>query len=544
MARFVARTGVESWSMATSSKPDQRKRRVRGKIETLPSGSLRVKIYAGIDPVTKKEFHLTEVVPAGRGAAKEAEKVRTKLLNQLDEQRAPKTRATVNQLLDRYFAHLKEKKRAKKTLTSYESLATNHIRPLLGETQLTRIYGEGLDSFYGQLRTCSAHCGGREYIEHRKNGEHECTDKCRPHKCKGLGDGTLGKIRAILSGAGKCAVRWEWLGVNRFTLADPIPAVPSNPKPPTAEQAASIVTEAWRDTDWGLLVWLAFVTGARRGELCALAWDRLDFGTGVLTLRSSIAQEGKTTWEKDTKTHQQRRIALDEQTLSLLRWYSAHCAERAGLKEMPADGRIFSLMPDGSTWLKPDSVSQRYDRMCGRIGLKTTIHKIRHYSATELITAGVDVRTVAGRLGHGGGGTTTLRVYSAWVAETDQRAAGTLSARLPDLPVAISEAGKLAPVTPAVVAPEDESPYKRIAQDLRGAIVSGVLAPGRLLPTVADLASRYSVSFGTAQRAIAQLRAAGLVIVSRGKRAVVADPSATANAAPAKVVGLHTARRK
>jgi hypothetical protein len=109
---------------------------------------------------------------------------------------------------------------------------------------------KGWTRFTGKLRTCSAHCGGRQYIEHRKSGEHECTDKCRPHKCKGLGDGTLGKIRAILSGAGKCAVRWEWLGTNRFTLADPIPAVPSNPKPPAAEQAASIVTEAWRDTDW------------------------------------------------------------------------------------------------------------------------------------------------------------------------------------------------------------------------------------------------------------------------------------------------------
>ncbi len=28
---------------------------------------------------------------------------------------------------------------------------------------------------------------------------------------------------------------------------------------------------------------------------------------------------------------------------------------------------------------------------------------LRHYSATELIAAGVDVRTFAGRLGHGGG---------------------------------------------------------------------------------------------------------------------------------------------
>jgi site-specific recombinase XerD len=45
--------------------------------------------------------------------------------------------------------------------------------------------------------------------------------------------------------------------------------------------------------------------------------------------------------------------------------------------------------------------------MCTRIGWDMHIHQLRHYSATELIAAGVDVRTFAGRLGHGGGGTTT-----------------------------------------------------------------------------------------------------------------------------------------
>jgi hypothetical protein len=63
------------------------------------------------------------------------------------------------------------------------------------------------------------------------------------------------------------------------------------------------------------------------------------------------------------------------------------------------------------------------------------------------------------------------------------------------------------------------------------------------LPSI-DLAARYSVSFGTAQRAIAQLRAAGLVSVSRGKRAVVVDPAAEVDAEPAKVVGLNTRRAK
>src|SRR3954469_18759495 len=68
------------------------RRRTRGEIETLPSGSLRVNAYAGIDPLTKKKHHLTETVPAGPSAVRDAEKVRTRWLAQVDERRNPRTR--------------------------------------------------------------------------------------------------------------------------------------------------------------------------------------------------------------------------------------------------------------------------------------------------------------------------------------------------------------------------------------------------------------------------------------------------------------------
>lgn len=93
--------------------------------------------------------------------------------------------------------------------------------------------------------------------------------------------------------------------------------------------------------------------------------------------------------------------------------------------------------------------------MARRAGVRTTIHKLRHDSATELITAGVDVRTVAGRLGHGGGGTTTLRVYAAWVSEADQRAARSLAARLPGRP------GGSSPAQPSRLAASDRDDVHR-----------------------------------------------------------------------------------
>jgi len=45
--------------------------RSKGRIETLPSGSLRGTLYAGTDPITKNRMYLRETVPAGPNAEAE-----------------------------------------------------------------------------------------------------------------------------------------------------------------------------------------------------------------------------------------------------------------------------------------------------------------------------------------------------------------------------------------------------------------------------------------------------------------------------------------
>src|SRR5690349_17492389 len=112
------------------------RKRSRGEIETLPSGSLRVRVYAGIDPLSKKKHYLVETVPTGPTAAKQAEKVRTRLLNQVDERRNPRTNATVNQLMDRYLDVLNI---AVTTKSSYRRTVNKHIRPVLGKLSLSRL---------------------------------------------------------------------------------------------------------------------------------------------------------------------------------------------------------------------------------------------------------------------------------------------------------------------------------------------------------------------------------------------------------------------
>ena len=71
-----------------------------------------------------------------------------------------------------------------------------------------------------------------------------------------------------------------------------------------------------------------------------------------------------------------------------------------------------------------------------------------------------------------------------------------------------------------------EPSYRLIAADLRSRIESGELAPGDLLPSEAELTSRYGVSRGTTRQALLELQAAGLIDAVQGKgRFVKARPS-------------------
>jgi LacI family transcriptional regulator, xylobiose transport system transcriptional regulator len=71
--------------------PTKGDRRARGEIERLPSGSLRVRVYAGVDPLTRRRRYLMETVPAGPTAARDAEAVRTRLVRAVDAHRAGHT---------------------------------------------------------------------------------------------------------------------------------------------------------------------------------------------------------------------------------------------------------------------------------------------------------------------------------------------------------------------------------------------------------------------------------------------------------------------
>jgi integrase len=491
-----------------------RQGRQRGTIDELPSGAFRVRVYAGIDPVTKRRHDLVEVIPAGPKALKQAEAARARLASQVAERRNPRTSATIDQLLERYLAQFDG---SPNTQTLYEGYVRNHISLFLGRLKVGDLDADILDSFYAELRRCRTHCAGKRTIQHRTKRPHDCDDRCGPHTCRPLGASTVRHMHFILSGAYRKAVRWRWVAVSPIPQAEPPAAPKPNPQPPTPAEAARILNEAWRDPDWGALIWTAMTTGARRGELAALRFDDLDLTAGRETvwLRRAIRknEQGRLV-EADLKTHQQRRIALDPETVAVLTEHLDRWRDRLALfdRELVGSLYLFSITPDGAMFARPDGITQRYERMADRLGIDTTFHKLRHYTATELIAAGVDVRTVAGRLGHGGGGTTTLRTYSAWVSEADQRAAKGLGSGMPSRPTELAHASKQQQSDPQHL-------YERVAADIRRQVLVGKIKPGAELPPEQGLVTAYDVSVSTVRRAKVLLREWGL-LGARGREII------------------------
>jgi integrase len=134
-------------------------------------------------------------------------------------------------------------------------------------------------------------------------------------------------------------------------MAEPPSFERPEPDPPSAEEVAAVLNEAWGDARWGLFLWLTIVSGCRRGETCALRWTDLDLARGVMTIERSYSETAERRREKSTKSGQKRRLAIDPYTVELLTAYRAECeSDCAKLGEtLPRTAFVFSLDPDGST---------------------------------------------------------------------------------------------------------------------------------------------------------------------------------------------------
>jgi integrase len=488
-----------------------------GHVEQLPSGAYRAVVYAGTDPLTRRQQYLK----SGRVRTEEQARIELgKLLGKAADGRRPESAVTVAELMDEYAAIAEWDVSTRQT---NEGFIRRTIKPALGHLRVRAVRGPVLDKLYSRLRRCGdLACTGSPFVEHRSmpalavdpadprpawqqvkaalaaaiqsgvlapgdergsitevsalqqigtsvyrralealaadgliitrhgrtstvNGEpepqpprrrrlaagHDCARAgCRPHQCTPMQPNTIRGIHAILSGAFAAAQRWDWVERNPAESARP-PTYTRRPVPATSpEDVAKVIAEARADrAALGLYLWLVAVTGVRRGELCALQIRDIDLDRDLLHIAFNYVVRGGRRVRKDTKTHQDRWLAIDPDTCAMINAYldETGAALTAVGVELPDDAYLFSNDPVHARPWNPDWATHQVTDAAAAAGVELDIKGLRHYTASQLLAASFDLRNTAARLGHSGGGATTLKHYADPVAEVDRRAAAYLS---------------------------------------------------------------------------------------------------------------------
>jgi integrase len=361
------------------------------------SGKWSFRYVEGTDPVTGTIRRRTTTLSAKTKTAAQAQ-ARKFLADVEANGTVTGTSATVEQLLEEWMRFQSNRGRSPTTLNGYKSLIDYRITPSLGTIKIGELTAHHLDSLYGK-----------------------CTKA-------GLSPRTVRNIHRVITAALNQGVRWGWLEKNPALQATLPEATLHKIESPSPEQARELIAACQERSEvLGAFVFLAAVTGCRRGEVAALRWS--SFRHGVLVIGQSAYSVKGDTGIKTTKTGRERVVHLDPVVQTWLAYWRSRCETKA--KEwdvvLDEDGFIISSKPDGSRFVNLDLMSREVRRVADQIGLKSIhLHSLRHFAATELLAAGISARDTAEMLGHSDA-SLTLRVYAHATADRQMAAAKVLA---------------------------------------------------------------------------------------------------------------------
>ena len=240
----------------------------------------------------------------------------------------------------------------------------------------------------------------------------------------GAGEASIRNQHTVLRAALQQAVRWEWIPTNPASAA-PIEQPKRQQKGTLSNDEVRQLIDVAADVHEmaPLAFRLAAETGARRGELAALRWDKFVDNKVVVDGQIIVSTDGEGVRAprlQATKTGSRRVVTL-----------SPSLVEQVGEKATKyAEVTEWLFTPDAEP-PNPDRIGWwwRRSRELADIDGRWRLHDLRHWSATQSIASGQDVRTVAHRLGHADP-SMTLRVYAHAVERADEALAQILGEAL------------------------------------------------------------------------------------------------------------------
>lgn len=264
-----------------------------------------------------------------------------------------------------YFDHVVSEEVSDITYENQWRITQKHIIPHIGNLFLDKVTDDHLDNFFKKmLRSAS--------------------DKDNDLRA------TIYQIGLVLSKFFKYCVKKRRISDNPMSLVTRPAYVPELKTVWTTEQIHDFL-ELTKNSKFRIAYILGEATGMRRGEMLALQWTDVDFERSTIVVNKALKYTKKKGLHISfTKTQNSRRtITVPSYAMEALR---AH-------KEASLPDAVL-VFDNFGNYYSPGLLSDNFNRDNKRSGLPmTTIHGLRHYHATNLLSNGFSVADVAARLG-------------------------------------------------------------------------------------------------------------------------------------------------
>lgn len=382
--------------------------------------SYTIRVYRGYDrsgnrlkPFTTSYKPPKDLTP--RQAEKEAQKFADKFENECLHFGEANSSLRLSDFVPKYLEV------AKTTLSpaTYEFYSRNindYIIPALGHLKLKDIRPSHIQQYIKQLTELPKKTRG----QFQEDGET-------------IAASTVRRYLTVLQSIFKQAVKQGLLNENpanaeHLTLPKvQVPKIDIFTKQEAAQMLAALENE---DLQFQTLIQLAIFTGARRGELTALKFSDIDFEQRKITIeRSAYKITGQPLATKPPKDYETRTVTINEsccQLLKMLKREKLAESQRLGSAWCGDDWVFTQWNGEMMNLMTP---TKQFAKFLKKNGLKhRKFHSLRHTSATLLLYAGVNIKQVQGRLGHGDIETTNK--YLHLIEEADVEAANKLDIML------------------------------------------------------------------------------------------------------------------
>lgn len=335
----------------------------------------RAEVYLGIDPLTGKKIRKTKTFKLMKNAKDWEVKI---LRDYKTGELSINTNMTVSEYLDYWYDTYVMVNTKYGTQKAYRGLL-KRIKEHLGHIALSKLKTPHVDTFYRDLS-----------LEKKKNGSKRYTNT------------TIFKFHKVFNQAIEKAIGWDLLIKNPVKYATP-------PKEDTEEMSIWTMDQVKyflngiKDSEIYQIYYptlIAFHTGMRVGEICALKWDNVNLEEGYIDIKyNAVEKRGLGVVLESPKTDASKdKVALTQELIEELK----ELKKNQKIHKLKTGIELNFVCTQGEGLpLRPTYVSRSFKHHVERLDMPyLTFHGLRHTHASILFELGATSQEISKRLRH------------------------------------------------------------------------------------------------------------------------------------------------